>query len=374
MRLSAADPPSATIDGTHKHLLVADWTTLLNGMEACLEGPEPGLADVRQLMGLVRFAETKAPKAPHAGKALVNQVTAIGKNSDWIHKDGLKATPKPYGYGRYVWLGRRARLGVWVGFNTDLHEEFKATPLWVRVKRWKAPYDSGWTERTVPILKECVSPYVKQVGQVLWVGVVPDEPPDPNSYAEELERIAEIVDEAAESPLSPASVLTEVGRRYDQPVMNNVHRAEYVEALVALALRDSGWTRKAPWGAWHFENESGVRLKLKHSAAVQSWGGGGAQDSPRFDIAPGKGYWDDEDGRWVKHYGRHADVYVFAWHGGTGERTDQRDPARWEFHVIAERDLPEQKSIGLPAIRASTSRCRIEELAAVIDEISGAVR
>lgn len=374
MRLSAADPPSATIDGTNKHLLVADSTTLLNGMEACLEGSEPGLADIRQLMGLVRFAETNAPKSPHAGEVLVKQVAATGKSSGWINEDGLKVTPKSYGYGRYVWLGRRARLGVWVGFNTDLHEEFKATPVWVRVKRWNEPYDSGWTERTIPMLRERMSPHIKQDGKVLWVGVVPEESADPDSYAEELERIAEIVDEAAESPLSRVSVLGEVGRRYDQPVMNNVHRAEYVEALVALALRDSGWRRKAPWGAWHFENESGVRLNLKHSAAVQSWGGGGAQDSPRFDIAPGKGYWDEEEGRWVALPGRHAEIYVFAWHGGTGETTDQRDPASLEFYVIPERDLPKQKSIALPAIRASVSRCRIQGLAAATDEIRSTIR
>ena len=372
---TSAEGGCVTIDGTGKHLLVTDWTTLLHSIEAqLLASPGEGLGDVLQLMGLVRFAEKRQPKSPHAGEVLVKQVAATGKSSGWINEDGLKATPKPYGYGRYVWLGRRARLGVWVGFNTDLHEEFKATPLWVRVKRWKAPYDSGWTERTIPMLKERMSPHIKQDGKVLWAGVVPEESANPDSYAEELERIAEIVDEAAESSLSRASVLAEVGRRYDQPVMNNVHRAEYVEALVALALRDSGWTRTAPWGAWHFENESGVRLKLKHSAAVQSWGGGGAQDSPRFDIAPGKGYWDDEEGGWVESPGRHADIYVFAWHGGTGETTDQRDPASWEFYVIPERDLPKQKSIALPAIRASVSRCRIQGPVAATDEIRSTIR
>lgn len=374
MRSSAEGSWCATVDGTEKHLLVTDWTTLLNNMEARLASAGEGLADVRQLIGLTRFAETNAPKSPHAGEALVKQVAAIGRSAGWISEEGLRPTPKPYGYGRYVSLGRRARLGVWVGFNTNLHEEFKDTPLWIRATRWKAPYDSGWTERTIPTLKERLSPYTKRVGKGLWVGVVPEEPADPDSYAEQLERIAKIVDEASEFRLTRAAVLTEVGRRYDRPVMNNVHRAEYVEALVALALRDSGWVRKEPWGAWHFENESGVRLKLKHSAAVQSWGKGRAEDSPRFDIAPGKGYWDDEEGRWVERRGRHANVYVFAWHGGSGETTDQRDPASWEFYVVSTRDLPEQKSIGLPAIWDLAARCCIDGLAAVIDEISAAVR
>ena len=366
MTASTEGPWCATVDGTQKHLLVTDWTTLLNNMEARLASSEEGLADVRQLIGLTRFAETNTPKSPHAGEALVNQVVAIGRSAGWINQDGLNATPKPYGYGRYVRLGRRARLGVWVGFNTNLHEEFKDTPLWIWATRWKPPSDSGWTERTIPTLKERFSPYTKQVGKGLWVGVVPEEPADPDSYAEELERIAEIADAASESRLSRAAVLREVGRRYDRPVMNNVHRAEYVEGLVALALRDSGWMRKEPWEAWHFENESGVRLKLKHSAAVQSWEKGVAQDSPRFDIAPGKGYWDDEAGRWVESPGRHAEVYVFAWHGSSGETTDQRDPTSWEFYVVPERDLPEQKSIGLPAVRDLTSPCRIRDLATTV--------
>ena len=286
---TSAEGGRVSIDGTGKHLLVTDWTTLLQSIYTRVVSSGEGVSDVLQLMGLARFAAKNASRSRHAGEAIVKRVAAIGRSVGWIKQDGLNATPKPYGWGRYVWLGRRAKLGVWVGFNTDLHEEFRDTPLWVWVTRWKAPYDSGWTERTIPTLKERLSPYTKQAGKGLWVGVVPEEPGDPDSYAEELERIAQIVDEAAEPSLSRADVLTEVGRRYDQPVMNNVHRAEYVEALVALALRDSGWTRKAPWGAWHFENESGVRLKLKHSAAVQSWGGGGAQDSPRFDIAPREG-------------------------------------------------------------------------------------
>ena len=364
---SDAGPRCVAIDGTGKHLLITDWTTLLSGMESRLRDSKTGLAEFGQLSGLARFAETNEPKSRYAGESLVKQVAAIGRDSGWISEKGLRPTPKPYGYGRYVRLGRRAKLGVWVGFNIDLHEEFEDTPLWIRVTRWKAPHDTGWTEWTIPTLKERLSPYTKQVGKGLWVGVVPEEPADPDSYAEELERIARIVDEAAEPPLSCASVLAEIGRRYDQPVMSNLHRSEYVEALVALALRDGGWRRKEPWEAWQFENEAGVRLKLKHSAAVQSWGNGGAQDSPRFDIAPGKGYWDDKDGRWVRRPGRHADIYVFAWHGEIGTTADQRDPATWKFYVVAERDLPRQKSIGLSAVQDVTAPRRIQALAAAIN-------
>ena len=92
--------------------------------------------------------------------------------------------------------------------------------------RWKVPYDTGWTEYTIPMLKDRMSPHVKHAGKVLWVALVPEDTSDPSSYAEELERIAEIADEAAEPWLSRASVLEEVSRRYKQPVMSNAHRSE----------------------------------------------------------------------------------------------------------------------------------------------------
>ena len=67
--------------------------------------------------------------------------------------------------------------------------------------------------------------------------------------------------------------------------------------------------------------------------------------------------------------GRNAHVYVFAWHGGTGETADQREPANWEFYVVAERDLPDQKSIGLGPLRRLVSPCSFHELGAVVERV-----
>lgn len=372
MRLSAADLPCATIEGTQKHLLVVDWATLLSGMEACLEGSEPSLADVRQLAGLAQFAEASEPKSPYAGEELVKDVIAIGEAEGWLdtrtERGKLQRRVSPHGYGRYVWLGRHAKMGTSVGFNTELHEEFKTTPLWVRFRQWKRPYDHGWTEHTVPTLKDRMSPHVKHVDKVLWVGVVPVEDWDPASYAVELERIAGIVDEAAE-PVSRAAILAEVSRSYEQKVMNNVHRADYVEAIVALALRESGWTRREPWDARDFENELGVRLEVKQSAAAQSWGSGEIPSLPRFDIGPRTGYWDDKAGCWVPQPGRHANIYVFAWHEEAWETADQRDTTSWEFYVVSESELPEQKTIRLAAIRDLASRSDVEGLPAAVAKV-----
>lgn len=369
---SDAGPRCAAIDRTGKHLLITDWETVLSGMESRLKDSESGLAELRQLSGLTRFAEANEPKSRHAGEKLVKQVAAIGRNAGWIDTEGLGVASFSYGYGRYVLLGRRARLGVWVGFNTDLHEESRETGLWVQLLKWRDPAGQRWNDRVIPALTDPGDQPVKFEGTAVWVGVVPEHRSDPASYAAALERIAEIVDEAADSPLSPASVLAEVGRTYDQPVMNNIRRSEYVEALLTLALEGSGWTRKEPWEAWHFENESSGRLKVKQSAATQSWGGDRDLGAfARFSIAPAKGYWDDREGRRIPEAGRHANVYVFGWHGGTGETADQRDPASWEFYVIAERDLPEQKSIALTAIRDMTSACDVGRLPAVVDAVLG---
>ena len=133
--------------------------------------------------------------------------------------------------------------------------------------------------------------------------------------------------ESAAESLTVASVLAEVSRPYSKRVMNNVHRSDYVEAIVALALRDSGWSRTEPWDAWDCEHASGARLEVKQSAAAQAWASGGRHSPPRFDIRPRTGYW-DEEGEWVSKRGRHADVYVFAWHGEPQETADQRGPGK----------------------------------------------
>ncbi|MDE0342854.1 MAG: hypothetical protein OXK82_06785 [Deltaproteobacteria bacterium] len=173
------------------------------------------------------------------------------------------------------------------------------------------------------------------------------------------------------SPLIPASVLSEVSRTYDRRVMNNVHRSEYVEAIVALALKDSGWKRMTPWDSWDCEHESRVRLEVKQSAFAQGWGE--RNSLPRFDIAPRTGYWINDGGQWVDQTGRHADIYVFAWHGERRDTADQRDPGAWEFYVVLERDLPTQKTIGLAAIRSRAAPRGVEELAVAVERSRTAI-
>ena len=148
---------------------------------------------------------------------------------------------------------------------------------------------------------------------------------------------------------SAIDLTQELLRTYNDPVMPNIRRADYVEAIVAMALRPAGWSRNSSWSSWDFQHdETGCRIELKQSAARQRWG---RSKPSRFDIAARTGYWDGSD-EWHDDPGRRAHVYVFAWHPDTEASADQREPMSWLFFVVPEHALPpNQKTIGLNNIR-----------------------
>lgn len=149
--------------------------------------------------------------------------------------------------------------------------------------------------------------------------------------------------------------------RFDRPIMNNIHRAEYVECLVAAVLGDDWrlpWVEDHDWAPWDLRHApSGTKLEVKQSAARQTWDVDGAPVSrqPRYDIAFRQGRYDD-DGHWLDQRSRFADFYVFAWHPVTDAAlVDRRDPEQWEFFVLRTTALPQaQNTIGLTKLRALT--------------------
>ncbi len=225
------------IEGTGKHLLITDWTRLLDNMEERLKDSTSGLAELRQLRGLVQFAES-GEKAPLPGKELVNRATEIGKTSGWLDTRGLRAKPASYGYLRYANLGRRYQVCVWLGVNLDLFEKFASTRLWVLCDYWSDADSRSWKERVKPALKDRMNPHIHEEGEALWIGVVPEGSKRPDNYATALERIAGILDEFADPWGSRTDVLTEISRRYELPVMSNVHCGEYVEAGASRLRRE----------------------------------------------------------------------------------------------------------------------------------------
>ena len=131
------------ITGSQRHLMVVSWGGLLDAMAArSSDSDEPGpVTQIRQLRSLARYADKGAfkpiPPGSESGtdsemrlrqyRRLVDAATEEGINQGWADRKGLRATPKPYGYGRYI---RLHGIVVWFGINTDLFETTGETPLW----------------------------------------------------------------------------------------------------------------------------------------------------------------------------------------------------------------------------------------------------
>ena len=157
-------------------------------------------------------------------------------------------------------------------------------------------------------------------------------------------------------------VVANLVRRYDRPVMNNIHRGEYLECLVAEILGSDWklpWTIGHDWAPWDLEHSSGTRIEVKQSAALQPWhaGNSGRRTSPRFDVSPRTGYW-TLDSSWIDRPGRVADIYVFGWHSESEESVaDHRAPEQWTFFVVPPStcrqrkrasDLPVSRDLSVP--------------------------
>jgi hypothetical protein len=173
--------------------------------------------------------------------------------------------------------------------------------------------------------------------------------------------------------MSTADVIARLTRRlFGSPILRNDVRGEVVEEIVAMALEPEWALCSGDWGPCDLIHPaSKLRIQVKQSAARQSWHKGECPPPrPRFSIAEKSGRWEDGD-RWVEEASRNAEIFVFAWHPITDASADHRDPDQWLFHVVLERDLPPQKSISLPAIRALGAAVPFTGLAAAAEAAAG---
>ena len=176
-----------------------------------------------------------------------------------------------------------------------------------------------------------------------------------------------------ESPSHDRIVNYIVKRFYDEPLITNIWRGHYIEALIFFALCEK-WEHPSGWGTWDLENPAGVRLEVKQSAALQNWGGEEPYETssaPRFDIKPKTAWWDTDEETWIECVERHAHIYVFAWHPETRRSVaDHRRFEQWRFFVVDERLLPEgQKSISLNPLKELAPEITYEHLAATVDAV-----
>jgi len=146
--------------------------------------------------------------------------------------------------------------------------------------------------------------------------------------------------------------------------VNNVFRAVLAEAIIARALAPDWEWCSGDWAPFDFQHRSGCSLEVKQSAALQSWHEASKRTTPTvggFDIARRKFQWHPEHG-WVADAFRPS-MYVFAWHPvGDPKQADHRDAGQWQFHVVAAKRLPEQKSISLSRIMAMAQAVDVQRL------------
>jgi hypothetical protein len=86
-------------------------------------------------------------------------------------------------------------------------------------------------------------------------------------------------------------LLARIRNMFDVPVMQNNLRGLWVELMV-LELLGDGWKHAGnDWAAWDLEREDGLRVEVKQSARLQSWGN--SVSLPRFSISAAKGHYPD---------------------------------------------------------------------------------
>jgi hypothetical protein len=154
--------------------------------------------------------------------------------------------------------------------------------------------------------------------------------------------------------LSPL-VLRLAERWFGHRIVRNDIRGELVEEIVGMALEPEWVLCGGDWAACDLKRRrDGLRIQVKQSAALQSWTApGNRKPKPCYSIAQKTGRW--EDSKWIQEPGRNADLFVFGWHGRTDEAADHRDPEQWQFFVVPERNLPDQKTISLANLERSAN-------------------
>lgn len=173
-------------------------------------------------------------------------------------------------------------------------------------------------------------------------------------------------------------------RFFGEPLIANIRRGDYVEGLILFAL-GRGWKMGPEWSSWDLENDEGVRLEVKQSAACQTWHmqTSSAKRPPSFDIATRTGYWTDSnyDAVWVEFadpseadFIRPGDIYIFAWHPeGNPDIADHRRAEQWHFFVVPEHLLTgqygPQKTIGLNPLKKLAPAVTYDRLAATVDAL-----
>jgi hypothetical protein len=172
---------------------------------------------------------------------------------------------------------------------------------------------------------------------------------------------------------------------FDRKLISNNVRPLYVEQMIASLLGDGWKVVGSDWGGYDIEGPNKLKIEVKQSAARQTWSdreslkkkGVDRFTKGSFDVALRPSRFEQGGMIRLKNEGRPANVYIFAWHGVTDEKTaDHRDVSQWHFYVVPTRTLDERiglirKRVSLVSIKKFCEGCTYKELrSAVIAAIS----
>ncbi len=157
-------------------------------------------------------------------------------------------------------------------------------------------------------------------------------------------------------------------------LVSNATRGRLAEYVVARALGISTAGVRDEWAAYDLETSSGLRIKVKSAAYLQSW----QQHGPSriaFSVRKARA-WDPNTNAQAPEPSRSADIYVFALlHHMDKGTVDPLDLNQWCFFVLPTKTLNErqrsQHSITLNSLEGFTRRVFFDELGDRVLEVSG---
>ncbi len=144
-------------------------------------------------------------------------------------------------------------------------------------------------------------------------------------------------------------------------VVNNVTRGILAEYLVAKAVDATDGVRDA-WAAYDIDDPRGIKIEVKSSAFVQSWG---QKELSKVSFSYKRSIgWDSATGVYDETPQRHADIYVFALLAHKDKPTiNPMDLSQWCFYVVPTSVLNartrSQHSITLASLKALAPHNRL---------------
>ena len=156
-------------------------------------------------------------------------------------------------------------------------------------------------------------------------------------------------------------------RAFGNPVIQNDFRGLVAETIVESALEPTWRCCSGDWLGWDFEHLDRTRLEVKQSAARQTWTAPKRPSPATFDIRTRSGFYIGNE--WHPGVGRHAHIYVFAYHPIADTATNHLDPNQWVFYVLAAERLPANKTIGLARVTSLAPAAGWEALLAAVELI-----